>query len=67
ISTLFTFGQEAAYIYNSGKDYVQHAEHYEDQNALIAALLTHLQPEVKVLIKGSSGMKLEEVVETLLK
>ncbi|WP_341636853.1 UDP-N-acetylmuramoyl-tripeptide--D-alanyl-D-alanine ligase [Staphylococcus casei] len=67
INTLFTFGQEAAYIYNSGKDYVQHAEHYEDKNALKATLLKHLQPEDKVLIKGSRGMKLEEVVETLLK
>ncbi|MGD6887434.1 UDP-N-acetylmuramoyl-tripeptide--D-alanyl-D-alanine ligase [Staphylococcus shinii] len=66
IDTLFTFGTESQYISNVGKQYVNHVEHFEDKQKLIQTIKTYVQPEDKVLIKGSRGMKLEEVVEVLI-
>lgn len=66
IDTLFTFGEESHYISNVGKQYVNHMEHFEDKQKLIETIKTYIQPEDKVLIKGSRGMKLEEVVEALI-
>jgi len=66
IDTLFTIGQESKYIFNKGKAYVTQAEHFEDKSLLIKMLKDYVQPEDKILIKGSRGMKLEEVVESLI-
>ncbi|MBO3066331.1 MULTISPECIES: UDP-N-acetylmuramoyl-tripeptide--D-alanyl-D-alanine ligase [Staphylococcus] len=66
IDTLFTFGTESQYISNVGKQYVNHVEHFEDKQKLIQTIKTYVQPEDKVLVKGSRGMKLEEVVEVLI-
>ncbi|MRF38114.1 UDP-N-acetylmuramoyl-tripeptide--D-alanyl-D-alanine ligase [Staphylococcus sp. KY49P] len=66
IDTLFTFGEESQYISNVGNQYVNHMEHFENKQKLIETIKTYLQPEDKVLVKGSRGMKLEEVVESLI-
>ncbi|RMI84358.1 UDP-N-acetylmuramoyl-tripeptide--D-alanyl-D-alanine ligase [Staphylococcus pseudoxylosus] len=66
IDTLFTFGEESQYISNVGKQYVNHMEHFENKQKLIETIKTYVQPEDKVLVKGSRGMKLEEVVEALI-
>lgn len=66
IDILFTFGTESQYISNVGKQYVNHVEHFEDKQKLIQTIKTYVQPEDKVLVKGSRGMKLEEVVEVLI-
>ncbi|MGK3151335.1 UDP-N-acetylmuramoyl-tripeptide--D-alanyl-D-alanine ligase [Staphylococcus shinii] len=66
IDTLFTFGTESQYISNVGKQYVNHVEHFDDKQKLIQTIKTYVQPEDKVLVKGSRGMKLEEVVEVLI-
>ncbi|WP_214306903.1 UDP-N-acetylmuramoyl-tripeptide--D-alanyl-D-alanine ligase, partial [Staphylococcus pseudoxylosus] len=65
IDTLFTFGEESQYISNVGNRYVNHMEHFENKQKLIETIKTYVQPEDKVLVKGSRGMKLEEVVEAL--
>ncbi|MDW8542642.1 UDP-N-acetylmuramoyl-tripeptide--D-alanyl-D-alanine ligase [Staphylococcus sp. KG4-3] len=66
IDTLFTFGEESQYISNVGNQYVNHMEHFENKQKLIETIKTYLQPEDKVLVKGSRGMKLEELVESLI-
>ncbi|WP_214268482.1 UDP-N-acetylmuramoyl-tripeptide--D-alanyl-D-alanine ligase [Staphylococcus pseudoxylosus] len=66
IDTLFTFGEESQYISNVGNRYVNHMEHFENKQKLIETIKTYVQPEDKVLVKGSRGMKLEEVVEALI-
>ena len=65
ITALFTFGTEANYIHDSGKGFVQEAQHFEDKQALINELKAYKEPADKILVKGSRGMKLEEVVEAL--
>lgn len=67
IDQLITFGSEAAFIYNTGKQYVDEAHHFKDKDKLISHMTHVVQPEDKVLIKGSRGMKLEEVVDALIK
>lgn len=66
IDALFTFGAASKFISNTGKAYVTQAEHYEDKQALITTLQDYVQSEDKILVKGSRGMKLEEVVEALI-
>ncbi|MCD8830184.1 UDP-N-acetylmuramoyl-tripeptide--D-alanyl-D-alanine ligase [Staphylococcus gallinarum] len=65
ITALFTFGTEANYIHDSGKGFVQEAQHFDDKQALINELKAYKEPADKILVKGSRGMKLEEVVEAL--
>ncbi|WP_436957606.1 UDP-N-acetylmuramoyl-tripeptide--D-alanyl-D-alanine ligase [Staphylococcus sp. AS1337] len=66
IDTLFTFGEESQYISNVGNQYVNHMEHFENKQKFIETIKTYVQSEDKVLVKGSRGMKLEEVVESLI-
>ncbi|NLK09840.1 MAG: UDP-N-acetylmuramoyl-tripeptide--D-alanyl-D-alanine ligase [Staphylococcus equorum] len=66
IDALFTFGAASKFISNTGKAHVTQAEHYEDKQALITTLQNYVQSEDKILVKGSRGMKLEEVVEALI-
>ena len=67
VNQLFTFGKEAAFIHSAGKQFVGEAYHYEDKNKLISHITDIVQPNDKVLIKGSRGMKLEDVVDALIK
>lgn len=66
IGFLFTYGSEAAYIYDKGQNKVEQAKHFDDKVQLIKYLKDIVQVEDKILIKGSRGMKLEEVVEALI-
>lgn len=66
IDALFTFGAASKFISNTGKAHVTQAEHYEDKQSLITSLQDYVQSEDKILVKGSRGMKLEEVVEALI-
>ncbi|MCG7340035.1 UDP-N-acetylmuramoyl-tripeptide--D-alanyl-D-alanine ligase [Staphylococcus sp. ACRSN] len=65
INGLFTFGSEANYIYQSGQAFVNNAQHFTNKEELIAELKAFMKPKDKILVKGSRGMKLEEVVEAL--
>ncbi|PHK48594.1 UDP-N-acetylmuramoyl-tripeptide--D-alanyl-D-alanine ligase [Staphylococcus edaphicus] len=66
ITALFTFGDEAAHISNVGKVYVYKATHFKEKPKLIDSLKSFVQENDKILVKGSRGMKLEEVVEALI-
>ncbi|WP_426456603.1 UDP-N-acetylmuramoyl-tripeptide--D-alanyl-D-alanine ligase [Staphylococcus cohnii] len=66
IDALYTYGKEAAHIHHTGKTFVKSAEHYTDKTALIKSLKANIEPQDKILIKGSRGMQLEEVVEALI-
>ncbi|WP_145353516.1 UDP-N-acetylmuramoyl-tripeptide--D-alanyl-D-alanine ligase [Staphylococcus cohnii] len=66
IDALYTYGKEAGHIHHTGKAFVKSAEHYTDKTALIKSLKTNIEPQDKILIKGSRGMQLEEIVESLI-
>lgn len=66
IDILFTYGTEAEYIFNTGQSYVETAKHFDDKSELIKELKAIVKENDKILVKGSRGMKLEEVVEALI-
>jgi UDP-N-acetylmuramoyl-tripeptide--D-alanyl-D-alanine ligase len=56
---LLTFGPLSRFTYEASK--LAFAEHFETKEALIASLKSQIAPGDAVLIKGSRGMKMEEV------
>lgn len=66
IDVLYTFGEQAQYIYQKGQAYVECAQHYTDKQELISQLQGELQANDNILVKGSRGMKLEEIVDALV-
>ena len=47
------------------KAFGENAYHFEDKKTLLAAVEEILSPELTVLVKGSRGIKMEEVVQAL--
>ena len=66
IDVLYTFGNEAKYIYDSGQQHVEKAQHFNSKDDMIGVLTSDLKAHDRVLVKGSRGMKLEEVVNALI-
>ncbi|MEL0539139.1 UDP-N-acetylmuramoyl-tripeptide--D-alanyl-D-alanine ligase [Staphylococcus debuckii] len=66
IDILLTYGKEAAHIYEAGKANVNEAQHFDDKEDLIHFIIEKAQPEDKILIKGSRGMKLEDIADALI-
>ncbi|AVQ33499.1 UDP-N-acetylmuramoyl-tripeptide--D-alanyl-D-alanine ligase [Staphylococcus muscae] len=66
IDTLFTYGDESKAICETGCEYVQQAQHFDSKTELIDTLSKMLEANDTVLVKGSRGMKLEEVVDALI-
>ena len=66
IEVLYTYGDEARFIFNTGQNEVTTAQHFDDKSELIKELKTIVKENDKILVKGSRGMKLEEVVEALI-
>lgn len=66
IDVLFTYGDDSEAIYEAGRHHVEQAQHFDSKAALIETLTNMLTDKDTVLVKGSRGMKLEEVVEALL-
>ncbi len=68
IDVFFAFGQLAAEAVlaakKSGENLI--AKHFEDKEALIGELSELPRESETILVKGSQGMKMEEVVEALL-
>ncbi|MDO5376159.1 MAG: UDP-N-acetylmuramoyl-tripeptide--D-alanyl-D-alanine ligase [Staphylococcus rostri] len=66
IDVLFTFGEASEALYAAGEPFVGHAQHFTSKTELIETLSAMLQSDDIVLVKGSRGMKLEEVVDALI-
>lgn len=66
IDFLLTFGQEAQAISEAGRQHgLRQVFHFIDKFKIAPFLLSHLQKSDVILVKGSRGMRMEEVVEEL--
>ena len=68
IERLFTYGSLAALAVDSfklGANAGQHADAFKDHDALLAVLQAQLNPEVRMLVKGSRINRLERLVAAL--
>lgn len=63
IQKLFGFGKLTL---NAVQAFGPQAQHYPDKTALISELKSYLGPNAIILIKGSRGMRMEEVVQGVL-
>ena len=66
IHTLLTYGTDAKFISDVGGQFVENVAHFSSKDELTAYLKSHLVPQDKVLVKGSRGNKLEEVVNQII-
>ena len=66
IDELLCVGEASCYIVEKAQSLgLKNAYHFEDNQALMTYLDEMLEPEDTILIKGSNGMHLKEVVEHL--
>jgi UDP-N-acetylmuramoyl-tripeptide--D-alanyl-D-alanine ligase len=63
IEYLFTLGELSQ---GAAKTFGKNAQHFTERTDLLAALQSHLQADVTILIKGSRSMHMEKVVAGLL-
>lgn len=63
---LFLYGEQSKKTAFSAREHgVETVEHFDDKAALAQKLLSVLRPDDVVLVKGSRGMKLEEILQTV--
>nr|WP_279017876.1 UDP-N-acetylmuramoyl-tripeptide--D-alanyl-D-alanine ligase [Staphylococcus schleiferi] len=67
INGLYTFGEAAMEIHEKGKHHVDEAIHFDTKEKMIRYLTSIVDQGDVVLVKASRGMRLEEVVEALVK
>lgn len=70
VDAVITCGELGAHIARGAEDYYSDSEqlqHFSTKEELIAWLLPRIMPEDLILVKGSRGMKMEQVVEALEK
>lgn len=65
IDVLYCLGQASRYIAEEAKDYIKECYEFDSREDLSESLIHHIQDHDVILIKGSNGMKLKEVVEYL--
>ncbi len=67
INGLYTFGEASMEIHEKGKHHVDEAIHFDTKDKMIRYLTSIVDQGDVVLVKASRGMRLEEVVEALVK
>jgi UDP-N-acetylmuramoyl-tripeptide--D-alanyl-D-alanine ligase len=65
VTHLLTFGELARHIYETAE--IRDKKHFDDKNEIAGVLKNLLEKNDLVLVKGSRGMKMEEVVEQYIK
>jgi UDP-N-acetylmuramoyl-tripeptide--D-alanyl-D-alanine ligase len=63
IEVLMTYGKHSAL---ASEAFGENAKHYHDRQALVADLLSQMNEQTTVLIKGSRSSRMEEIIQQLL-
>ncbi|MGV3244436.1 UDP-N-acetylmuramoyl-tripeptide--D-alanyl-D-alanine ligase [Staphylococcus sp. 11261D007BR] len=66
IDMMYTFGEAAMDIHEKGKHFVEEAIHFDTKDKMSKYIRSILLQKDIVLVKGSRGMHLEEVVDELI-
>lgn len=68
LQEVLTIGDMACYIAQGARDNMEHTlvRHFTDKKELLSYLKPYMQKECMLLVKGSRGMKLDEVVDALV-
>lgn len=68
LQEVLTIGDMACYIAQGARDNMEHTliRHFTDKHELLDYLRPYMHKECMLLVKGSRGMKLDEVVDALI-
>lgn len=68
LQEVLTIGDMACYIAQGARDHMEHTliRHFTDKHELLDYLRPYMHKECMLLVKGSRGMKLDEVVDALI-
>ncbi|MEN3037543.1 MAG: UDP-N-acetylmuramoyl-tripeptide--D-alanyl-D-alanine ligase [Candidatus Kryptonium sp.] len=66
IDYLFTYGSATHYTYEIASGLIKHAIHFDDKDLLVYHLFEIVEKGDVILVKGSRGVKMEEVVEKFI-
>ena len=65
LSAVFTFGNETIIVHEEINDSILH-EHFDKKETLLSSLNDIISEGDKILVKGSRGMRMEEIVEEII-
>ena len=65
LSAVFTFGNETIIVHEEISDSILH-EHFDKKETLLSSLNDIISEGDKILVKGSRGMRMEEIVEEII-
>lgn len=67
VDEVLTYGEMAQYIAQGAKEVGLNVQHFTAKEDIVTYLKPYAEKECMILIKGSRGMRLEDIVEGLLK
>ena len=65
LSAVFTFGNETIVAHEEMNESILH-KHFDEKEALLSSLNDIISKGDKILVKGSRGMRMEEIVEEII-
>ena len=65
LSAVFTFGNETIIVHEEINDSILH-KHFDKKETLLSSLNDIISEGDKILVKGSRGMRMEEIVEEII-